>query len=253
MPDQPDLALVRLLEDCCFNAWPTATTVFLDGWVVRLDGGHVYWNNSASPLHPRSMPQHELITRVENLFRVQDLAPVFRLSPLAPPDLDAALDKRGWDLHEPSVVMRAAQIAGDAEHASIRNADSADPAWIAGAMTAYGHGAEGIAALTRLLANLALPAAFITVVEDGRAIGWAMGVAERGHIGLHDVVVDPAARRRGIGRRLVAGLLAYGRAQGASAAYLQIREDDAVARQLYAPFGFEEVYRTANRMLLPGD
>lgn len=253
MPDQPDPALVRLLEDCCFNAWPTATTVFLDGWVVRLDGGHVYWSNSASPLHPRSMPQHELITRVENLFRVQDLAPVFRLSPLAPPDLEAALDKRGWELHEPSVVMRAARIAGDAEHASIRMADTADAAWIEGAMTAYGYGAQGIDALTRLLANLDLPAGFLTVVENGRAIGWAMGVAERGHIGLHDIVVEPAARGRGIGRRLVAGLLAYGRKQGAGAAYLQTRESDDAARGLYASFGFEEVYRTCSRMLLPDD
>lgn len=252
MPDQPDPVLVRLLEDCCFNAWPTVVAVFLDGWVVRLDGGHVYWNNSASPLHPRGMPQHELIARVENLFKVQDLAPVFRLTPLAPPDLDAALDKRGWELCEPSVVMRAAQIAGDAEHASIRVSRTADAAWIAGAMTAYGYGAHGIAALTRLLANLALPAAFMSVVEDGRAVGWAMGVVERGHIGLHDLVVDPAARGRGLGRRLVAALLAYGRAQGANAAYLQSREDDDAARRLYAPFGFEVVYRTANRMLSPG-
>ena len=249
MPDQPDLALVRLLEECCFNAWPTITTVYLDGWVVRLADGHTRRSNSASPLHPSSMPLDELITRVEHLFRVQDLVPAIRLTPLAPAGLETALSRRGWEQQDASVVMRAAQIAGDAEHSTICIAPSADAAWIDGSMTAYGYGEAGIYALTRLLPNLALPAAFISVVEDGRTIGWALGVAERGHIGLYDLVVDPAARGRGIGRRMVAALLAYGRAQGAGAAYLQTRENNVAARALYASFGFEEVYRYTNHML----
>ena len=117
-------------------------------------------------------------------------------------------------------------------------------------MRAYGYGAAGVDALTRLLPNLALPGAFITVQEGGRDIGWGLGVAERGHIGLYDLVVEDGARGRGIGRRLVAALLDWGQAQGASAAYLQTRESNTKARALYASFGFIDVYRYTNRLMM---
>ena len=245
----PDLALVRLLEECCFNAWPTLKTVHFDGWVIRLADGHTRRANSASALFPSTLPPEELVARVETLFRAHGLMPAFRLTPLAAPELDAMLHQRGWRSHDPSVVLRAARIEGASQHASIRIAPVADAAWIEGSMRAYGYGSAGVRALTRMLPNLALPAAFLTVEENGCDVGWALGVAERGHVGLYDLVVHAPARGRGIGRRMVAALLAYGQQQGASAAYLQTRISNEVAQALYASFGFREVYRYTNRVL----
>ena len=248
MSQTPDLALIRLLEECCFNAWPTLKTVHFDGWVLRLADGHTRRANSASALHPSQLPAEQLIARVEALFSRHNLTPAFRLTPLAAPELDAMLEAWGWMSQDPSVVMRAPAILRAALHPSVRIEAVAGAAWIEGSIKAYGYGEAGIRALTRLLPNLALPAAFITVSEGGKDIGWALGVAERGHIGLYDLVVVPEARGRGIGRRMVAALLAYGQTQGATAAYLQTRQNNHPARALYASFGFQDVYEYTNRL-----
>jgi GNAT superfamily N-acetyltransferase len=74
-------------------------------------------------------------------------------------------------------------------------------------------------------------------------------VAERGYVGLYDIVVAPSRRGLGLGRRLVASLMAWGRDQGAARAYLQMREANTVAASLYANLGFETAYRYTHRVL----
>ena len=74
-------------------------------------------------------------------------------------------------------------------------------------------------------------------------------MAERGHVGLYDIVVAPDLRGRGLGRRLVAGLLAWGARAGAGRAYLQVRETNAPAVALYRSLGFTLAYRYRHRVL----
>lgn len=55
---------------------------------------------------------------------------------------------------------------------------------------------------------------------------------------VHDVAVVPAARGRGVGRALLEQVLADATAAGATAVSLEVREDNAPARKLYASLGF---------------
>lgn len=52
------------------------------------------------------------------------------------------------------------------------------------------------------------------------------------------LAVAPAARRRGLGRALLAAAQAWGAAQGAAVAFLEVAEDNTAARALYAAAGF---------------
>jgi ribosomal protein S18 acetylase RimI-like enzyme len=88
-----------------------------------------------------------------------------------------------------------------------------------------------------------MPAAFATLRADGRAIGFGLAVCERGAVGLFDIVIAPSERCRGRGRALTSALLRWGRRTGAQTAYLQVREQNEVARKLYAGLGFQEAYR----------
>jgi ribosomal protein S18 acetylase RimI-like enzyme len=74
-------------------------------------------------------------------------------------------------------------------------------------------------------------------------------VYERGYIGLFDIVVAPELRGIGLGRRVLTSLMAWGREQGAHSAYLQVREDNAVARALYDSLGFSRAYRYTHRVM----
>lgn len=60
-------------------------------------------------------------------------------------------------------------------------------------------------------------------------------------LNIHDLAVLPAARGRGIGRALLAAAEAHARATGCCKLTLEVQEDNAPARALYARFGFRDV------------
>jgi [ribosomal protein S18]-alanine N-acetyltransferase len=60
---------------------------------------------------------------------------------------------------------------------------------------------------------------------------------------LSNLAVDPALRRRGIGRRLLEAAIAGARAAGARALFLEVRESNAAALGLYSSRGFTPVGR----------
>jgi ribosomal protein S18 acetylase RimI-like enzyme len=100
----------------------------------------------------------------------------------------------------------------------------------------------------RMLANIVPETGFGAALDaGGQPVAFGLGVVERGHVGLFDIVSDPQRRRAGHGRRLVEGLMAWGRARGASRAYLQVVAGNARAIALYDSLGFREVYRHCYR------
>lgn len=76
---------------------------------------------------------------------------------------------------------------------------------------------------------------------DARVVGFALGVLHEGTwvdapiCYLEDLFVDPAERGKGIGRALIADLVAIGKQRGWSRLYWHTREDNP-ARKLYDEF-----------------
>jgi ribosomal-protein-alanine N-acetyltransferase len=77
--------------------------------------------------------------------------------------------------------------------------------------------------------------------DNGELLGWAgvMVVADSAEI--LTVGVIPAARRLGIARLLIDGLLAEARRRGAVEAFLEVRVDNEAAQSLYVREGFTQV------------
>lgn len=97
----------------------------------------------------------------------------------------------------------------------------------------------------------AIPAEAAAVdVEIDDSSGWAearIGERASGYagcdgdwVGFGGLRVDPAARGGGLGLAVVAALLDWGAAQGATTAYLQVLADNAPALALYGRLGFRE-------------
>lgn len=75
---------------------------------------------------------------------------------------------------------------------------------------------------------------------DGGLLGFAIDRTVVDESELLLLATDPAARRRGVARRLIEDWLAMARARGVSRLFLEMREDND-ARALYRQFGFREV------------
>jgi [ribosomal protein S18]-alanine N-acetyltransferase len=124
---------------------------------------------------------------------------------------------------------------------SIRPATSADlPAMMAlekHAATAAHWTAEQYEALFResTPARVAL-----TINEESRLHGFVVARIVGAEWEIENIAVAGAARRRGLGTRLLGELLDLAKTQGAAAVFLEVRESNRAARSLYEKWAFLE-------------
>lgn len=83
-----------------------------------------------------------------------------------------------------------------------------------------------------------LDSRFTFLLEE--ASGFLMGRVIAGEAELLTLAVDPAARRQGIAKRLLARFLVEAEAREAETAFLEVARSNAAARALYAKSGFAE-------------
>lgn len=238
----PDLDLVRSLEERALNAWPALKTALCGGWQLRLADGYTKRANSANPLRP-SAAFMETLAVVEHFYARHKLPPIFRITPLAPADAGTRLAQAGYQMIEPTQVMTAPLAASDWPAHDVLIEPTASQDWSEGFAQANSLSALARPAHERILAAIAMPAVFATLTVAGQAVAYGLAVAENGMVGLFDIVVAPAARRSGAATRLVAALLNWGQAQGASSAYLQVHVSNQAAVALYSKLGFTPQYQ----------
>ena len=77
--------------------------------------------------------------------------------------------------------------------------------------------------------------------EVGTLVGYAGGWVVDGDVQILKVGIDPAHRRRGIARKLLAHVAADARDLGASTASLEVRKGNSGAQAFYAALGMESV------------
>lgn len=231
---------VRGIEERALNAWPALQTVVADGWLFRFAEGYTKRANSVNALTPAGSFA-DTLRLAEELYSARGLPTIFRLSPLAGAEADAALEGRRYARVDETLVMTVPAVAAADPGVVIRESCGGD--WAEGFAAAAGLDALRRRIHERMLDVIALPAAFALLKEGGETVAFGLAVEERGMVGLFDLVTLPAARRRGFGRRMVAALVGWGAARGASSAYLQVTGSNAAARALYGRIGFREAYR----------
>jgi [ribosomal protein S18]-alanine N-acetyltransferase len=82
---------------------------------------------------------------------------------------------------------------------------------------------------------------YVVAEEDGQLVGYAGLFAVPPEADVQTVAVVAGRQGAGLGRRLLADLLAQARRRGCSQVLLEVRDTNAAARALYASMGFEQV------------
>ena len=75
-----------------------------------------------------------------------------------------------------------------------------DPRWVRAAASAYGGDKSDDSILIEIVSRIRQTKAFATLDLDDEPVAWGLGVAERGYVGLYDIVVSPDLRGIGLGR-----------------------------------------------------
>ncbi|XUZ98099.1 GNAT family N-acetyltransferase [Streptomyces araujoniae] len=239
------------------RAWQPVESEPLGEWRLRAAGGFTRRANSVLPLGDPGLPLGEAFDRIEQWYGERGLPPYVQTATGAEgaqETLCAELERRGWR-REVTAEVRIAALAPvgdlDADVSAVRLAREPDAAWLSRyqrfstpgphvlrvlgsgpsvwfATVAGGARGEGAGAGS---GDGEPPAAIGRCVVDGR---WA---------GFMAVEVAPEHRRRGLATAVMAALARRALDEGASAAWLQVEEDNEGAGALYDGMGFAPHHR----------
>ena len=235
MPDN------RRLEELGLNSSVPPGQLLYDGWLLRLLPGKAKRARSVNAVYASSAPLGEKIAYCEGLYREAALPVLFRITPFSQPaGLDEALGERGYQRFDATAVELAAIDRGRLDGAT------AEPLELGSWVEAVGHlraspAAHRAAHLARLQ-GMPLAMRAVAIRSQGRIVATGLAIIEDGCAGLFDIVTHEESRRQGHARNVVASLLRVSWELGARHAYLQVQENNVVARRLYAQFGFAERY-----------
>ena len=246
---------IAFLEELQYNAFPALQTVLYDGWTLRFGGNFTLRVNCANPVYPGSLPREEKLDYVEKAYADSGLnACIVKLHQGMGADAaacDAILDGKGYDTQRRGNIFLC-----DLKnfHHDYRNPVQLDSAiaddWLKDFLDMNGTTDPAVReAAEKMLKNIAQPVLAASIQLDGRTVACGLGVCERGYVGLYDIYVDAAYRRRGLGADLCAAIMDLGREQGCHTAYLQVLTDNDGARKLYRGLGYEQDYEYWFRVL----
>jgi GNAT superfamily N-acetyltransferase len=233
----PSTADVLALEAICERGWRAAETAEIGGWLLRADHGFTGRANSALPLgRPQSLDQTLELARAWYAGRglplkIQLPWPARRL-------LDSELGERGFEIGEDVHVLAARIDLLALPDLAVSATITAQPdaAWLG--EYHYRDQPQLPDGAAQLLARHDR-ALFLAIRADDQVVAIGRGAVDSGWVGITAVEVRTEYRRRGLGRAVLAGLVAAARDRhGAERAYLQVASTNQPAISLYLNAGF---------------
>lgn len=242
------------LERIAAEGWQPLERTNLGEWVLRAAAGYSGRANSVMALGDPGRPLDDAFETVARWYRERGLTPMVQVPLPLLADLDAQLADRGWTAGPPVLVQvvdlaalqQAVSDVGGADGVTVTVDPVPDRAWLA----AFRYGDQPLPAAAEAIMTRADHPVFVAVRDAGgapRAI--ARGAITPRWLGITAVEVAAPWRRQGLGRRVVAELARYAARHDVRHVYLQVAEENAPARALYAQLGFRThhtyVYRRA--------
>jgi ribosomal protein S18 acetylase RimI-like enzyme len=244
-----DDALLSRIEDASINASAPLQQRWLDGWLVRYSPGKA---RRARCIHAVAEGRSTLAERLRSaqaVFDAAGLPMVFRITPYTrPDDLDAALEHRGFDRMDETLVLARPLPTGYTAitpmpvgtHAAALNAEDASRV-LAQLRRSPPEQEQGH---LRRLQTSPVPylAWAIRRDEDDLVLACGQMAQENEMVGLYDVHTHDQHRNRGLAKALCDLLLARAASAGARVAYLQVEATNQPARRVYDGLGFQHGY-----------
>lgn len=243
--DYPAYEQIHLYEELQWNAWPAFQTLCADGWLLRYGRGFTKRANSVYPLYPAALGFEEKIAACEAFYRDKGQAVCFKLTEASQPaGLDAELARRGYArIDEVSIQTRPLAGLPAAQHGILRTSPEMTAEWLEVFCSLAPERAKDKETIRELF-RLPLPPCQYGLLEvEGQIVACGLAVRQGEHVGLFDIVTDPAYRRLGYGEALLLHMLNLAVEEGARVAYLQVLAANAAAMSLYAKLGFSEKYK----------
>jgi len=232
---------ILALEAVTARGWPAPETAWLGSWLLRAGGGWTRRANSALALGDPGMPVPDALDAVRSWYAERGLPALLAVPLPTQARADHTAARLGWTVDVETEVLTA-PVGAAAVHSDVLLSDTLTPHWEAV------YQARTVPPVARRILTAPDTVTFASIVRDGQTVAIGRGVVVDDWLGVAAVEVLPGYRRRGLARRLTAGLLGWGAARGAHRCYVQVESANAAALTLYASLGFTRHHRYRNRI-----
>ena len=248
------------IERAIVRGWPALQAAAIDGWIARWSSGGSVRGNSVAALDFSGVDFDRALDSVVRFYHERGGVPQFTIADVAAPsDLDAELERRGWqrqgdyvtlvkDLAEDLVTSDTGAAARTSAIRVVTHA-AATPAWSDIYLAGLSPDRRGIA--LRLVDGAPAPCVFYSAVSDGTVIASGLSVLDGPLASVQCMSTTAAARRTGAATAILAAIEKTAKAHGVQRLYLQTDAANAVAISVYARFGFRLGGGYHTRALLP--
>jgi N-acetylglutamate synthase len=237
------------IERAAVRGWPARDTEVIDGWLARASGGTSVRGNSIAALDWTGLDLDAAIQHVVRFYRDRDEPPRFTISDVSvPAELDAVLNRAGWQRGVDHVTMAKTVDATATAPATVIEADAPDAAW-------YDVYLDGLKSERRkvapeLIGRVPRPRTFFSAVRAGRVIGSGLSVVDGSLASVQCMATLASERRTGAAGSVLAAIEAHAVRHGVRRLYLQAETANTTAISLYTRFGFAVVGRYHTRDLV---
>lgn len=238
---------IHFLENIAANGHVGLEQIDYDGWELRFTQGFTGRANSVQIKAPSTLALDEKVAYCEKEYAAHGLPCIFKLSD-ADSDFISYLEQRGYTPVKPTDVMTLELSEKNLPRDAVAILDgvlfSSEPEdWFEPYFEYEGLTDPIQQDLTRKIhAKVSVQKVYIRLMHDGKVGAVASLAIESGYSLLHNVVVDPALRGIGLGKKLCQAAILKSKECGATHIYLQVMQNNPIAMNLYQKLGFEKQY-----------
>lgn len=244
------LPTVEAFERAGLEAWRGIEVKWDGSWVRRAAGGYTKRANSVQCLDPADGDDADLrIISASTWMVMRGIKPVFRITPLAAPEMIETLDEAGWQTIDHSHLF-AMPLGEQQADADTKLFPVLYPAFLAAQQHLQGHSDATITQMRALLAAFVVPSTGVVVYRDGQPVASGLMAVADGIVVTGNVVTDSTRRRQGLGAAMMRTGLAWAKTKGATTAALNVQADNPAGQALYASLGYTYQYDYTYR--IPG-
>lgn len=235
--------IAAAVEPAAIAAWPARHTLEIGGWLMRFTDGYSHRGNSVSATGFHGHDVYAQIAVAEIAYFSRGLQPLFQITPLTQPgNLEKILIDRGYICEAPTNVMIAkTTLLRDLPSSDAVLSDEPNAAFkslVISGSHSYADGCERLDTLARVTA----PHIHASISDGDIGIACGMCVAMKDWAGINLMRTQTSYRRNGYAMRILSSLARWAEDAGAKNLYLQVEQDNAPARALYAKAGFKGAY-----------
>jgi len=215
------------------------------GGVFRAAGGLNYRNSSVTLLDPEAADLDTLIAETQGFSEAHGIEPVLRV-PRLWPRVDENLAARGWTVFREAGVYDMQLPQGGTRDEGLIAGVSVE-GWLAFQLASRDLDESGRTKFREIMLLVPERAGRLhyRLEEGGDDLASAMLWIDGSYSALMNMIVSPAARGKGIGKRFLAALLEHAAAKGCTTMWLQVYLKNSPAIALYENAGFRKVYEYA--------